>query len=553
VASRPARTLLRRSGGVRGRWSDDSGSLPIAMLIVVSGLGLSTALSSSVVTQVNATRSDVGRADALNAAQGGLDVVAAHIRAATDNKGDGRLGLLPCNQVTGDVIGPAPAGEPPAGSQPEPRPGYRVEIRYHEFDPVVVATDNPVLDCYPGSGTTKVPGYAVLTSTGNDGRPNGADRTITATYILRTTNENIPGGLIRVRKVGASNDLCLDAGPIMPTATNNTVLRVQPCDTTGKDLEQKFAYHSNLSLVYVPSKSATNPLGMCLDAGAAPVHLSPVYFKPCTTTSSRQQQWSFTDHRNFVGTNATNDFNDLCFNVETVNTANSRIILKRHAEDAAGNNIGCYVPTDNNVMMFMAEPSVGAGAAENSPNQLVNFAQFGRCLDVPGFNVASEYLTVYPCKQAPKPEKVTWNQRFIVPPLTTSGEVTSGSGRIYTNIAPGEYEKNGRTGNYCLSTAAVTVSSPYATVNACPTTGALPQSMQWKVVRKAKRYTESYRIETVVAGRNVCLTAGTRPADINYDGLSKMVLEPCGDSTAQKWNAPAYVRDPSPLINFGEG
>lgn len=547
--SRLAGRTPTRAGAARGLWTADSGSLPLAMLIVVSGLALSVALTSSVVAQVDATRSGVGRADALSAAQGGLDVVAAHIRAATDTRGDGRLGLLPCDEVNGDVLGPASASEP-AGSPPEPRPAYRVVIRYYQFDPATTTIGNPVLDCYQGSGTTEVPGFAVLTSTGNDGRRNGIARTITATYILRTTNENIPGGRIRVRN---SNDLCLDAGPIMPTATNNTVLRVQTCDLTGKDPEQKFAYHSNLSLVYVASKSATMPLGMCLDAGTTPTHLSPVYFKPCTTTSSRHQQWSFTDHRNFIGTNATNDFNDLCFNVETVNTPNSRIILKRHQLDGSGNNIGGCHRLENNVQMFMADPSVGAGAAEKSPNQIVNFAQFGRCLDVAGFDVATQFLTAYPCKQAPRPEKVTWNQRFIVPPLTTSGDVTSGSGRIYTAIAADDYEQNGKSGNYCLSTAAVTVTSPYATVRACPTTGALPQSMQWKVVRKAKRYTDSYRIETIVAGKTVCLAAGSRPADITYDDLTKIVLEPCSDSTRQKWNAPAYVRDPSPLINVSEG
>jgi hypothetical protein len=511
------------------------------MIVAICGMGLSVALGSSTVAQVTSTRIDMGRADALNAALSGLQVVAAHVRAAVDSEGAGRVGLLPCEEKAGLV------DSRPAGAVAAPRPSYRVTIQYYQFDPVRTA-GNPVLTCYPGSGTSKLPSYAVLTSRGEDGRPNGVTRTLTATYLLRNTNQNIAGGLIRVwRMPGAPYDLCLDAGPVMPTGSNVVELRVQQCDRDSP--QQLFAYHANLNLVYVPSKSDANPLGMCLDAGANPVDRTPVRFRPCAGTTIRQQQWSYNDNRNFVGTNASADFNDLCFNLEDgVVQPNTRIIL-RHL--SAG---GCYVGPDNNTQMFAAEATVGAGAAENSPNQLVNFTEFGRCLDVTQYEVAATYLISYPCKQAPRPDKVTWNQRFTIPTLTTNGDVTSGTGRIFTELVTGDYEKSdtGVTGKFCLTTEAVTITSPYVTISRCPATAGTPLQMQWRVVRRSVDYTSSYRIETTVFGRLVCLAASSRAADKAPDDMSKIVVEPCSDSLNAKWNAPAHVREPSPFIRVAE-
>src|SRR5207253_1331455 len=155
-------------------------------------------------------------------------------------------------------------------------------------------------------------------------------------YIFKTTNANITGGLVHVYKTATSNDLCMDAGSATPAV--GTPVRVQPCSPG--NTQQKFSYNMNLTLQLTASVTAANALGMCLDAG------------------------------------------------------------------------------------------VGAGAAGPSTGQIVNFNQFGRCIDVTDQNVSSTFLIVWPCKQAPNVASLTWNQRWTGPAIP--GGLTSATGRIST-------------------------------------------------------------------------------------------------------------------------
>lgn len=521
----------RRTGARAYTPARDAGSMPLAVLVVICGIGLSLTMGASVLTQLAATRTDTGRLDALNGAQSGLQAVAAHVRSAVSAAGAGRVDLLPCAEKTGSVGGLTASG----GSL---RAVYQVRIEYYRFDPART-TDNPVLACQPGSGPTTLPGYVMLTSTGSDGRSNGTSRTIRATYRLHTAAQGIPGGLIRVWKMPtAPYDLRLDAGAVMPTAASPGQLRVQKCDS--QNPQQVFAYTANLNLVYVASKSDTYPLGMCLDAGATPADAAPVQLRPCATVTARQQQWSYTATRNFVGITAAGDPDDLCFNLEGgVVQPNTRVVVR---QASAG---GCYAAADNDTQMFTPEAAVGAGAAESSAYQLVNFAQFSRCIDVTGDNVGTSYLTSYPCQQVAAPRRVTWDQRFTIPTLATSGGTTSGTGRIFTDITAGDHEASNRTGRYCLA-----ATRPYVTVGACPLL-VVPTTMQWKVVRTATDYASAYRIETG-DNSNTCLAAASAVADLTSAGTSKIVVEPCSESLFQKWNAPAYSDDASPLTTVRE-
>ena len=67
----------------------------------------------------------------------------------------------------------------------------------------------------------------------------------------------------------------------------------------------------------------------------------------------------------------------------------------------------------DNIKDLAPDAAVGAGAAGASSGQLVNFNQFGRCLDVTNQDVTSAYLIAWPCKQAPDPTNVAWNQRWV--------------------------------------------------------------------------------------------------------------------------------------------
>ena len=74
---------------------DERGSLPMLMMVMLVGVVLSTFMISVVVSQTTSTRFTTSREQALNAAQAGLDVALAQIRAST-SAGDGTLTTLPC-------------------------------------------------------------------------------------------------------------------------------------------------------------------------------------------------------------------------------------------------------------------------------------------------------------------------------------------------------------------------------------------------------------------------------------------------------------------------
>src|SRR4051795_7016931 len=92
----------------RPRPVDDTGSLAMAMLLIIVAVGLSSLMLPQVVVQARSTRAAVGHVDSLNAAQTGLEVGLGHIRAAVTS-GAGDEGKLPCGPFAGNVSGGAVA------------------------------------------------------------------------------------------------------------------------------------------------------------------------------------------------------------------------------------------------------------------------------------------------------------------------------------------------------------------------------------------------------------------------------------------------------------
>ena len=77
---------------------------------------------------------------------------------------------------------------------------------------------------------------------------------------------------------------------------------------------------------------------------------------------------------------------------------------------ANSQNWGSYAP----------DPAVGPGAASVATHQIVNFLEFGRCMDVTDGDTSKQYMISYPCKQdPPSGANLYWNHRwFYVEPLT---------------------------------------------------------------------------------------------------------------------------------------
>jgi hypothetical protein len=503
----------------------DAGSMPLAVLLTMVGVSLSALMAPMVLTQIRAARENVTRTYSLAAAQSGLDVALAHLRAANDGAGTGVRASLPCGPFTGTV-----------GQAGNAR--YQVTVEYFGTDPLGQSaawrTANR-LTCTAGSGPATIPAYALLTAQGTN-EASGAfgtvpGRSLRATYAFQTTVENITGGVVRVYRTATSADLCLDAGSGAPTA--GTSVRLQACDAAS--VQQRFAYNPNLTLALVASRTPTAPLGMCLDAGAAPAAGAVVQFRSCASTTSPQQQWLFNDYGNFEGTADGLTASGLCLNVQTRNTAGSFVILGSTAATT------CRQAYDN-VETFTPDPAAGVGAAGSTAGQVVDFGAYARCLDVTAQVVASTYLIATPCTQAPDATRIGWDQKWTLPAVGSSG--TSTPGQVST-VAPG--------GSYCLRSPGSTSAGQYVTVTTCPA-GSTPVNLTWTRTTATGTYTTSYRL---VDGYGFCLAPTdptATPADLHNTALkiSKLVVAVCDGSATQKWNAPAGLQQALPIKDVFE-
>ncbi|MEU0555354.1 ricin-type beta-trefoil lectin domain protein [Dactylosporangium sp. NPDC006015] len=499
----------------RFRVRDDRGSLPLAMMLTLVGTSLSTLMVPVVIGQVRDTASTIERAKALHAAEAGIDVVMGGIRASL-----GSIANLVCLPVVSPLLGVVGSGLPGR---------YQVSVEYQD------AVGTPLSCASKTSHLLAVPSFAVITSTGTakgdpgDPFPAGDSRTLTATYVFRTTNANVEGGLVRFY----GGAFCLDAGSGSPAV--GTSVTTQPCNPGSS--RQTFTYTTDLTLQLVSSKTAANPSGMCVDSGPSPVSGALLQFQVCgKVTVPYYQRWSLNDSSNFQSTSSTGGLGSFCMHAKAGSTAGAFMEL-----------IGCGGASDN-TRTFAPEASVGAGNA-GAPNNLVNFKQFGRCVDVTNFDTTLGFLIVWPCKQAPNPLSVAWNQRFTVP-LSANGKDTV-SGRITT------YDNTKTNTLYCLTTFKPGGSTHFVTMQKCPAAGKDP-NVEWDVSYQIDNsYPTSYVIKDAYGQ---CLSPANLddpklpPGDI-FKGstvVSKLTTAVCDGSKLQKWNAPANIEDPTPLKNIGE-
>jgi hypothetical protein len=497
---RPSRPATGRS---------ERGSMPMALLVTLVALSLSAALMPLVINQVSNTRTVTARTDALQAAQAGIDVALGQLRAAGTTAGGDLESLPPCTMTGASLSGS----------------GYRVVIVYYRLADDGAPTPQT---CPP----TDVPVTALLTSTG--GPAGGAltagargTRTIESTYTFQTSNENISGGAIQLASPTVA-PLCMDAGAnAFPDAGSR--VKVQLCKAGGSS-DQRFAYTTDLNIKVVGSETATAPTGMCLDAPYPRALWDVVSFQPCLGLSARQQ-WSLNDSSNFASTRENEaKLGDFCLDLTDANAGmpNSDIVL---GKCGSGSNRRIWRP----------QPGVGAGMSSAATDQMVNFKQFSRCLDVTNFVPTSSYMIVWFCKQAPNGVP-PWNQAWEVLPAG-AGPLTKRIRTIDTKTGLG----------YCLRTPASVAAGQYATLSECGETDVLTDpNLIWTVYGDTGVYASSYRI---VDSYGLCLTPTdltASPADTHTDGTAKVKVATCNSSELQKWNAPADLNQPLPLTNTTE-
>ncbi len=534
----PTGSRTRRSWIRRG----DDGSLPTAMLLTIVGVGLSALLAGTVSAQQRTTRVDGQRADAVNAAQAGIDVALAHIRTAVNPAdGSGDRSKLPCNRPATASSG-FPQGYAFTGSVSAGQPGsYTTEIYYLPSDPgpgdLTWARSNR-LSCTVGSGTTTVPLYALIAATGKGGPE--STRTIYTTYSFSSTmsNPNIPGGQIRMLRPNVTDVEYCFASPV-DTPAPGEALWVRPCDDTSK--RQEFAYEANLNLVLVSTRTKANPRGMCLDAGWPQTDGNTVTFQPCSATTVPRQQWGENDYSAFQGTTDGVDLNQFCMNVSAPGSSS---VVK--IADTTINDTNCHVGWDWRKTLF-PDADVGTGRAGTATNQLVNYDQFGRCIDITADDVSYGFVVIYPCKQKPS-GRVQWNQDWVLPAIPAGA--TTASGPIYTTCPLTTSDPpcpNGK--DFCLTSPGTTAPGQYVIVQECPP-GPTPANMTWTHRKDTGFYATSYRIESTYGaapGVSYCLSPTDPKAsspDLWYTfgvPFSKLVLANCSTSELQKWNVSAFT------------
>lgn len=563
---RPTRRIF---GAVRDRYphlDDDRGSLPMALLLIMVGMALAAALLPTMIVQDRATVFDGSRLDNLAAAQAGVDAVVGKIRASTttDSSGtvSGNAAGLPCTTATNPIAGPVNS----VG-----RARYSAVVSYYTVDPVANPNATP-MKCVTGYGTYDtttgvfVPSYAQITSRGTDGTTatstTGASigRTITSTYLFKVSNVNILNGQIRLYPSGSTN-YCIDAGQAVPAIGAAVVM--QPCSTSTPPLAQQlFAYRSDLTIQLSSSVTTANPNGLCLDfntgttnpapAGAAG---NPVRLSQCLAVGSSNvpysQQWSYNDNGGFTASKSdsasTGNLSGQCMAVGP-QTVGASVVL---AACGDGSTTQYWLPA----------PSVGAGGAVYP--QLINYQQFGRCLDISGQDVRADKEIAYPCKQNPQlpyPTAVLWNQKFTYDPQTQFLYTTYPNGTKYCLYSV-ETEGGFVRLTQCSNPAWISTQNDGVTSTGVPTPS-LAQ-LQWTNPGNtitnpsnatATPYPQRYTFVDASTDATRCLSIADPTGVANpviggqWDYITTAA---CNGSTAQKWNADPSLGTPS-LQNITE-
>ena len=521
------RSIIRKAkAGRAGTIHDDDGSgLILVFFVMLVSSALSLVLLENAVSMAKQTSNNDKRVTSLAAAQAGLDSALGQIRAATNPlTGAGSVAGIPCTVTSANVGGIAASGTEGTSTG-----SYNVRLAYFAVDPSAQtaawrANSANQINCPSGSHPDKVPMYALVTATGT--AAGNKPRSIESTYIFTTTNQNISGGLVHVQGGGQSGipDLCPDAGSAHPNIGDNVTM--QPCDIN--DQGQRWAYQTDLSFLLTSTTNDQLPkVPMCIDVAGNPAAKGTLLkMAACTGQPvspgnvSLSQQFSYDDSGQFENSKPNGSARTLagnCWVVTSPNTTGSTINI---------NSCG---------QVWRPEATVGAGMAGAGTKQLVNYQEFGRCLDATNQDPTYAFMIAYPCKQSPNPAELTWNQLYTYNAMT---------GQISTYVNSGSH--NGHT--YCLTSPMavqtnLAVPSPVVRLNEC--ISPLPTNMTWKEIGNSTGdYNQDYTIRdssnpTLCLG--VGLTGTGTPSASGLGEWSSLYVQTCDGSLGQKWNAPPNV------------
>ena len=526
--------MARTMTAVRKASADDQGSLILATLLIMMASMLAVILVPVIVAQINTSKFDTRRAHSLDAAQAGVDTVLGMLRDA-QSSGTGDLGKLPCDTAAG-ITGVVSSG----GTS-----RYLAHVYYFSQDPRGHDDwlTNPTLQisCIAGHGVAFTPSFAVIVAQGTDS-PTGSfssvpTRTVQATYVFKTKNNNVPGGLIH--SYNSNPDLCLDAGSSAPAA--GTVVTFTAC--SAGTAQQMWSFNPNLTISLASTVDTTSgDLGLCLTAAYPHAAGETIVLKACSSTTAPQQQWGYDGNSEFYATTSSGTGDSYCLGPQSPNTANANLVL-----------VGCAGRDTSH--SFSPDGAVGAGNADGLHKFLVNYNQFGRCLDITNQTLpqvsGTQYLISYPCKVSPaltsppsctpsNPVAVTnsspTNQEWCMPQIPNGSSSATG---VITSMMDS---------SYCLISPMSLNGNPY--MDKC--NNATTASKTWTVWGDTGEYTTSYRIsDSSTPNGSSSIGYCLQPTSNTADVYTKIIVSTCSGSTLQKWNAPPGVM-PVPVKDYHE-
>ena len=495
----------------------------IAMLLILIIAGMSILVAGLVISENKPVQTARKEVSTVNASESGFEIALTQLRAAVDPYGNGDITQLPC--TTSAAPGTPITGSvgPNAGTGNSSAVTYRVYVRYYLTDPSTMGqsdlnSGSNLITC-SGGQPTQVPKYAYLTSNGigtvgaNTSSLN--NRMLHTTYQFKTSTVNIAGGRLQMN----GTTYCMDA---TTAPAVNTFPTISACANRGVlPAQSSWAYRADLTLYLTTSGTP----GLCLTAGSSfgTATTARLTLQTCATDGSggttypyqaspslqQSQEWNFDDSGRFEGASSTGDKNGNCISAMT------------HGSPVVGAALyeqGC---TGDNQSIWNPDFQVGAGPAGDATGQLVNYYEFGRCLDVThaslvdGMNQAVGEIS-YPCKEAPDPSKILWNEKWSYNATT---------GQLIT--VPGA--------NYCLEGPNTAATPSNIVLIALCNTNDVKQKWN-KKGEVVGDYGSSY---TIVSNVGLCLSIGA-PRLSGYDAQwSSIITETCDGSLKQKWNAPA--------------
>jgi hypothetical protein len=531
--------------------------LGMAVVLVVILSVIAVIMTTGAANQLQLSSNTTNRNGALEGALAGVQAMVADVRAAT-SQGYVVLTELPCNNISGLTN--------TSGSS-----SFIASVQYQDQNSQGTYTN---VTCTSGQGpaaaatgsflaravvTSCSPSSACPTSPTSAPTQGTSWRRVVSTYDFNTSYANIPGGVI----YSYSNKECFEATYNNGTSALAGVTLEVTTSCSANNIFEQFQYTSNWNLAI-----ELGGVEYCVqdpEDASTPSALPVAITTSCTSTAV--PQW---------GVNDVGDLEGVATTGTPAGQPNGYGLDNPLSSDPSGTQIqdasvgNCDSGFDN-ISTWQLSPDVGAGASQpvsgqlfGVTDQLVNFQEFGDCMDVTNQNTGWPYLIDYMCKQFPDTtDYPVWNQRWCFDQLSTNSNNLP-VGVLYTPES--QTSCSSPSSPYCLQSPLQTPgslpSTVWVTVTSCTLGSSLSSQSdllwtEWGTLGGSlHEYTwtdnDGYCLEANTANQAYPASSSSAPFTPTGDAFSTIQVDSCNGSYEQKWNAPAILGE-SQIVNTHEG